>query len=211
MAKKHGNRTVTTCSTGRSSTTLTHTASNSVSSNTVLPKILRPIPPTCRGHDANPLTRLSKQLNRTSTTLCSTYEPFKTLNTRSMLAPLSSKPVLNYPYSREPNRHHPSSGLNVCRTLPMPSEYETHISRMKKVMLNSRPCHFSDQLYSTQDWLHKDRGGPISRRYSEDPHSLLDRYKIRQKTSLAEEYTLSRVEKTLEYQQQCKAVLKDIL
>lgn len=160
----------------------------------------------------NPLSRLSDQLKRippstsrstpnvsTSASNWSGLEPppFRTLNTKSLLYDVTSKPQ----YSRESSLHaDPSDAKHVQRTLPLKSEIDSYLERAGKKKHEAFASRFYDQQY----WHNKERGGPINRKHSADGHTLLQRYRIRQKTTLMDNLTVNQVERSLKYQEDCK-------
>jgi len=160
-----------------------------------------------KGDDDNPLQRLSQQLARAKTIdAMQASQQFRTLNTRSLLRK-----------ANEHDKYTPSTNeisqsdqqLAVSRTLCMQTEYDAYLANHSK---QQQPKLFSQSLYQTQDWLHKDRGGPISRRYPGPANtSLLDRYRERQKTILAGnnlDTSMERVQRSLAYHNEMKETLK---
>lgn len=176
--------------------------------------------------DNNPLSRLSKQIKTGNLESQeprrlphfqpqTNYQPFKTLNTKTLLAPIVNAPIAAQQTSGSHTNtvshdYTKSHDKDVARTLKMPSEYETYIDRMKKTTLNSRSTSFAEKYYSTQDWLNKERGGPITRKYSAAAQSLLQRYRVRQKTFQTDNYTIDNINRTFEYQNRCKDELRSV-
>ena len=212
MAKKL--KSTTTTSRATTSKTLTDKSVQHEDINSSLP----PLQPTTITY--NPLSRLSKQIQssklngRQPSVLPPLsphifYQPFKTLNTRAILTPATTSASQT---SRVSTRRSSqcTNGLDINRTLKMPSEYESYVEHMRKVTLNSRPVSFAEKHFSTQDWLNKERGGPITRKYSAAKQSLLQRHRIRQKTFTTDDYTIDHMNRAFEYQQECKSILRSV-
>lgn len=166
-------------------------------------------------HD-NPLLRLSKQLRgiERQSTIVPPYQPFKTLNTKTILSPISSS--CNFENSSSYFGTSRIGSLRPSRTLDMMSDYDRHIDRMNKITARETRLPFADVHYSTQHWHNKDRGGPINRKHSAGCHqTLMDRFRTRQKTMVHGEVgsgdiPLHSIQRALDYQQQVKDTLRNI-
>lgn len=164
------------------------------------------------------LSRFSSQIRGISrqSTIVPEYEPFKTLNTRQILAPISApSPHQESTLNSTNALTQYSQVVRPSRTLAMMSDYQRHVERMNKISSNAARIPFADSHYETQYWRNKERGGPINRKYSAGKHqSLMDRHRIRQKTMLSGvagsgDIPLQSIQRAFDYQQYAKTVLRN--
>ena len=167
------------------------------------------------GRPANPLQRLSEQMKKMERIKAEKEylnQPFKTLNTPRLLQH-TTKDTTPTTYYRPHSLQQDSKTLPASRSLEMKSDLERFMD--SRALINSRSHDsFAERYYFQQHWQNKDRGGPITRKYSGEGQSLLQRYRSSQKDfhsgKQLQGTTVEHAQRALQYQEQCKHQLSDM-